>query len=107
MNNGQLILIPNLLGGDDTTIIAPQVKEIALELKHYIVESEKTARRYLKKLDKSVNIDEIEFHVLPRPKGKFKTRMDRKEMIEMLMEASMGGKIGLISEQIKYFPLLL
>lgn len=98
MNNGQLILIPNLLGGDDTSIIAPQVKEIALELKHYIVESEKTARRYLKKLDQSVNIDEIEFYILPRPKGKFKTRMDRAEMIEMLMEASMGGKIGLISD---------
>ncbi len=98
MNNGQLILIPNLLGGDDTSIIAPQVKEIALALKHFIVESEKTARRYLKKLDKSVNIDEIEFYVLPRPKGKFKTRMDRNEMIEMLMHASMGGKIGLISD---------
>ncbi len=98
MNNGQLILIPNLLGGDDTSIIAPQVKEIALNLKHYIVESEKSARRYLKKLDRSVDIDAIIWHVLPRPKGKFKSRMDRNEMMEMLMEATMGGKIGLISD---------
>lgn len=95
---GTLYLIPNLLGGDNPDLIAPQVREIALSLNHFIVESVKPVRRYLKKLDRSVDIDAIEFEELPRPKGKYKQRMDANALRELLMPATLGGSVGLVSD---------
>lgn len=46
---GTLYLIPNTLGGEDfNLVIPPAVREIVIHLRHFIVENEKEARRFLK-----------------------------------------------------------
>ena len=60
-----LYLIPVTLG--DTTIekVLPSYnKEIILGIKHFIVEDVRSARRFLKKVERSINIDELTFYTL-------------------------------------------
>lgn len=60
-----LYLIPVTLG--QTTIdrvLPPYNKEIILQIKHFIVENIRSARRFLKKVDPSINIDELTFYEL-------------------------------------------
>ena len=57
-----LYLIPVTLG--DTTIekvLPSHNKEIILGIKHFIVEDVRSARRFLKKVERSINIDELTF----------------------------------------------
>ena len=60
-----LYLIPVLLG--DTTVerVLPSYnKEVILGIRHFIVEDVRSARRFLKKVDKDINIDELQFYPL-------------------------------------------
>ena len=60
--NGTLYLIPTVLDENGFSNSIPQgVAEIALSLTKYIVENEKVARRFLKKLDSSKDINECRF----------------------------------------------
>ena len=63
---GNLYLIPNLLGGDDTDIESKNVLESIQKIKHYIVENERDARRYLIKLKIKTAIDDLTFFVLDK-----------------------------------------
>ena len=45
-SKGKLYLIPNVLGGDDVSIIPEYVREIACGLDVFIVENVRDARRY-------------------------------------------------------------
>lgn len=59
---GKLYLIPNLLG--DTAIdgvIPGNVVRIIKSIKVFATENVKNTRRYLKKIDKAINIDELTF----------------------------------------------
>ncbi|MDA3823201.1 MAG: SAM-dependent methyltransferase, partial [Bacteroidales bacterium] len=62
---GKLILIPNTLGSTDPNTFLPSssIGQIT-SLKYLIVENIRNARRYLKMLDATVNIDEITFFEL-------------------------------------------
>ncbi|MCX6256303.1 MAG: SAM-dependent methyltransferase [Bacteroidia bacterium] len=92
MKQGQLYLIPSPLGENTVEkVIPPIVREIALTLKFFIVENERTARRFLKTLDRSVNIDELHFTVFDEHSG-------LKGISEMLDPAVHGENIGLLSE---------
>ena len=47
---GQVYLIPNLLGGEDTDIIPQQTRAALLTIDHFIVENLRNARRFLVKM---------------------------------------------------------
>lgn len=92
MSRGRLHLLPNLLSPDTAAkVIAPQVSETLLRLQHYIVENEKVSRRFLKTLDRSVDIDAISFEVLDK-------RSDSLDYRGLLAPAMNGVDIGLMSD---------
>jgi len=62
---GLLYLVPNTLGNPDTSAtIPPAVREIIGSVRVFIVENARTARRYLKALDRGIDIDSLTFHEL-------------------------------------------
>ncbi len=89
---GKLYLIPTTLGETETGKVIPSdLKNIVQSLHYFIVENTRTARRYLKKLDREINIDELDFKELNEhtdPKG-----------LELFLEPiKQGFDIGIISE---------
>ena len=60
-----LYLIPCTLGETDLNNVLPQANAaVVASLKYFIVENIRTARRFLKKVDRNINIDELEFFEL-------------------------------------------
>lgn len=87
-----LYLIPVLLG--DTTlerVLPAYNKEVVLGIRHFIVEDIRSARRFLKKVDESINIDELQFY----PLNKFTSPQDVSGYLKPLEE---GNAMGVISE---------
>ncbi len=89
---GQLYLIPTTLGDSTIERVIPNdIIGMVKEIKHFIVEDVRTTRRYLKKLDRSINIDELTFYVLNK-------RTTDKEKSSFLNAAKAGNDMGVISE---------
>lgn len=90
--NPSLFLIPVTLGETSIERVIPSYnKEIILEIKYFIVENIRTARRFLKKVDTSINIDELTFYEL--------NKHTKPEQIEnYLLPITKGFHIGIISE---------
>ena len=87
-----LYLIPNLLSDTPWQGVLPQpISEIVSKLRFFIVEDVRNARRFLKKIDPSINIDELAFFEL----NKFTTEQQKVEYMKPLTE---GSDIGLLSE---------
>ena len=87
-----LYLIPVTLG--DTTIekVLPSYnKEIILGIKHFIVEDVRSARRFLKKVERSINIDELTFCTLNK-------HTSPEEISGYLKPLLRGESMGVISE---------
>lgn len=87
-----LYLLPTTLG--DTTIekVLPAYnKEVILGIKHFIVEEVRTARRFLKKVDSSINIDELTFYPLNK-------HTSPEEISGYLKPLLAGSPMGVISE---------
>jgi len=62
---GSLYLIPTTLGESDTARVIPsEVSVIIKSIRYFIVENIRTARRYLRKIDPQLNIDELQFFEL-------------------------------------------
>ena len=64
MNNsirGTLYLIPIPIAEGQLNTIPESVRQLTVRLKYFFVENVRTARRYLKQLDKSIHIDSIQF----------------------------------------------
>jgi len=90
-NKGTLYLIPNLLGGEDIQIVPPYVLSLINQIRIYIVENERNARRYLIKLGIQTAIDDLTFHVLDKH--------DKNAGTEGFLKSALQGQnIGLISE---------
>ena len=66
-------------------------KEIILGIKHFIVEDVRSARRFLKKVEASINIDELTFY----PLNKHTSPDDLSGYLKPLQE---GHSMGVISE---------
>ncbi len=91
---GKLYLIPNVLGGEDVSIIPQYVKDIACGLDIFLVETPRNARRYLIKLgikETGKAIDDLTFHHLDK-------HTQKNQFREFLNEADNGVDIGLISD---------
>ena len=83
-------MIPSLLDDDAMYTIAPYVLEAIRECKVLFVENERTARRFLKKLDKSIIIDQFEWIAIHKSE-ELAVDLLRKNLTE-------GKIIGVISE---------
>lgn len=91
-NKGTIYLIPTTLGTEDPQpIMAPQVYEVIQTIDHYVVEHEKHARRYLRKLNHPKPIAELEFLALNK-------HTDPAEIPSFLQPALDGNDMGIISE---------
>ena len=87
-----LYLIPVLLGDTTTERVLPSYnKEIILGIRHFIVEDVRSARRFLKTVDKEINIDELQFF----PLNKHTSPQDISGYLKPLEE---GNPMGVISE---------
>lgn len=88
-----LYLIPVTLGETEINLVLPDFNhEIVTGIKYFIVENIRSARRFLKKVEKSIDIDELEFFELNR-------HTDRKiigEYLKPLIEKKQP--VGIISE---------
>jgi 16S rRNA (cytidine1402-2'-O)-methyltransferase len=89
---GKLYLIPTLLGNQEPDSVIPsKTLEITKKLRHFIVEELRTARRYLKLIDKNFPIDECNFSILNEHTTDF-------ELDKFLKPIEKGFDIGLMSE---------
>jgi 16S rRNA (cytidine1402-2'-O)-methyltransferase len=87
-----LYLIPTTLGDTPIDRVLPTYNtEIILGIKHFIVEEIRTARRFLKKVDKNIQIDALHFY----PMGK---HADATLFHNYLTPLRNGESIGIISE---------
>lgn len=87
-----LYLIPNLLGDTPVEqVLPPYNHEIIMGIRHFIVEDVRTARRFLKLVDRSIDIDQLTFYTLNK-------HTNPEEVASMLRPLEEGSPIGVISE---------
>lgn len=87
-----LYLLPVTLGETTIEKVLPTYnKEIILGIKHFIVEDVRSARRFLKKVERNINIDELTFY----PLNKHTSPEYISGYLKPLME---GHPMGVISE---------
>ena len=90
--NQALYLIPNLLGETPVEQVLPAYNhDIIMGIRHFIVEDVRTARRFLKLVDRSIDIDQLTFYTLNKH-----TKPD--EISGMLKPLEEGNPMGVISE---------
>ena len=87
-----LYLIPVTLGETEIRNVLPDYNhDVIVGIKHFIVENIRSARRFLKKVEKTIDIDELTFYELNR-------HTDRKIIGEYLKPLEQGQAVGIISE---------
>lgn len=92
MNTPALYLIPVTLGDTPLDKVLPAYnREVILSLRHFIVEEVRTARRFLKAVERSIDIDSLTFS----PMGKHSDAALYSRYLEPLRR---GESIGVISE---------
>jgi len=87
-----LYLIPVTLG--DTSIekvLPPYNKEVILNIRHFIVEDVRSARRFLKKVEREIDIDSLTFYTLNK-------HTSPEELSGYLQPLINGKSMGVISE---------
>jgi 16S rRNA (cytidine1402-2'-O)-methyltransferase len=88
---GKVYLIPITMGETEVFDVIPlSVKDIILNTKVFIVENIRTTRRYLKKVEKSINIDELVFFEINK-----RTKFTE---LQSFFNKYKSEKIGVISE---------
>ena len=87
-----LYLIPVQLSDGELNCVLPQAN-IALvsHIKHFIVENVRSARRFLKKCDRDIDIDSLTFYELNR-------HTDPRQVSTYLDALEKGEPMGVISE---------
>ena len=88
MKKGVIYMIPTTLGGETVDDIIPiDVKEKAKSLRIFIVENIKSARRFLRKVDREFPIDDCQFFILNK-------RTEPSELYSFIQPALKGEEIG-------------
>ena len=85
-----LIPVPLSEGAVENVLPASNLALVG-EIKHFIVENVRSARRFLKKCDRSINIDELTFYELNR-------HTDPNAIADYLQPLERGEAMGVISE---------
>lgn len=87
-----LYLIPTTLGEVDLERVLPNYNSSVIKrIRYFVVENIRTARRFIKKTDHEINIDDLVFFELNE-------HTDKKTLEEFLQPISEGFDIGIISE---------
>lgn len=87
-----IYLIPCTLGETPIEqVLPPYNREVILGLRHFIVENVRTARRFLKKVDASIDIDQLTFFELNQ-------HTDRSKLDTYLEPIRQKQSMGIISE---------
>ena len=85
-------LIPVTLGDTPIEQVLPSYnREVIIGIKHFIVENIRSARRFLKKVEQSISIDELTFFELNQ-------HTDRNNIDSYLAPIRQGHPVGIISE---------
>ena len=85
-------MIPVSISDADINLSIPSAVQIVLsEIKYFIVEDLRTARRFLKKVNKNIDIDALTFFVLNK-------HTDKREIESFIQPLTKGSNIGLMSE---------
>ena len=91
-NNGNLYLIPTTLGENEPLEVLPlSVKKIIERVDHYIVENEKSARRFIKKISPRKSQNSLQISVL----DKFTSELESRAYLDVCLQ---GIDVGLLSE---------
>lgn len=89
---GKLYLIPTRLGDNAPLEVLPiSIKKIIESVNEYIVENEKTARRFIKKVSSSKSQSSLKIHIL----NKFTQESELPSYLDSCLK---GENIGLLSE---------
>lgn len=89
---GKLYLIPTRLGDNPPLEVLPiSIKKVIEDLDHYIVENEKTARRFIKRISPGKSQPKLKLSVL----NKYTTETEINTFLDPCLE---GSSIGLLSE---------
>ena len=90
-----LYLIPTQLSDVELNCVIPARNiEVVRGIKHYVVESLRSARRFLKKCDHSIDIDSLTFNELNEH-----TRLDDTAALQALLDPiDKGEAVGIISD---------
>jgi 16S rRNA (cytidine1402-2'-O)-methyltransferase len=90
--NGQIFLIPVTLGGDDFSKVIPlKVIDITRSLRYFIVEDIRSARRFLRLIDKEFPIDNSVFFEL----NEHTVKTDIEDYLDPVLR---GFNMGVMSE---------
>jgi 16S rRNA (cytidine1402-2'-O)-methyltransferase len=90
--NGKIFLIPVTLGGDDyNDVIPPKAVSITRGIRYFVVEEIRSARRYLRLIDKAFPINEAHFEILNEHTGD-------TDISQYLDPCLKGFDVGLMSE---------
>lgn len=89
--NGKLFLVPVTIGDTEVDhVIPPYVLNVIQNIRHYIVENERTARRMLIRLGIRTPVDDLRFYIL--------NKHTSKEEISSFLDPINEEDIGLLSE---------
>jgi 16S rRNA (cytidine1402-2'-O)-methyltransferase len=90
---GILYLIPSSLGDTSelNSVLPVDVQRITTALKIFIVEELRTARRFLKRIDKSIDIDSLTFL-------EYNEHSVKSDVSKYLVPLMQGNDVGLLSE---------
>lgn len=92
MAKGIIYLVPTTLGGETIQDIVPEdVRAAVCEMRYFIVENIKNARRYLRKLDREFPIDDSTFFILNK-------KTEASEIYSFIQPATEGNNIGVLSD---------
>ena len=92
MTKGKLYLIPTTLGDNEPLEVLPYaVKQVIERNNHFIVENEKSARRFIKRLVPKKNQTDLQIYIL----DKYTNEIDIKNYLDV---CDNGINIGLLSE---------
>jgi len=91
-STGKLYLIPTTLGDNEPLEVLPlSVKQVIEKTAHFIVENEKSARRFIKKITPRKSQPSLRLYKL----DKFTTELETKDYLNACLE---GKNVGLLSE---------
>jgi 16S rRNA (cytidine1402-2'-O)-methyltransferase len=92
MPKGKLFMIPTVLAENTAhLVISPQVQEVIVNTKIFLVENPRSARRYISSLKLGITIDELQLEVLDKD-------TPPEQVSRLMMPLLNGADIGVISE---------
>jgi len=88
---GALYLIPIPIAENANSTISDQVKDAIKNIRHFLAENPKTARRFLKSIDQDLKIESMHIEILDK-------RTQTMELASLMSPLISGENMGVISE---------